>query len=241
MKKIDMHVHLGWWAFAIPDGGTADGLLRLCERYDIDYVAASSGQAIAYDMRRGNEEMARAASEHDPLLMYVYCNPNFLAESCAEMDRYLPEQFGVGVKIHCSYSGTPTSEPRMYDLIAEIARRTSLLKIHASGPDDIARWARQFPHLNIIVAHSFGANVTPAVDLAVEHPNVYLDFCSSHALRGRVDEALERCGARQIVFGSDMDLVDPAFTLGMFESADMTGEQARAVFHDNAARLLGMT
>ncbi len=37
-----------------------------------------------------------------------------------------------------------------------------------------------------------------------------------------------------------MDLLEPAFTLGMFEGAGMTEEQARAVYYDNAARLFGI-
>lgn len=240
MKKIDMHGHLGYWAFAIPHGGTAESLVHLCERYDIDYVAASSTHALVYDMRAGNEEMAKAASEHEQILMYVYVNPNFLAESCEEMDTYLPEQFGVGVKIHCGYSATSSSDPRMYDLIAEIARRTNLLKIHPGAAQDLAAWARAYPDLNIIIAHAFATDYPAAVELAAAHPNLYLDFCCSHASRGKVAYAVERIGTRQIVFGSDMDLIDPAFVLGMFEEADLTPEQQQAIYYDNAARLLGI-
>ncbi len=240
MKKIDMHTHLGHWCFAIPRSGTVESLLHLAARYEIEYLAASSTHAIVYDMRAGNEEMAEAASRYEPILMYVYCNPNFLAESCEEMETYLPEDWAVGVKIHCGYSATSTSEPRMHELIAEVARRTSLVKIHPGAAEDLAHWAGAYPDLNIIVAHSFATNYPAAVELAAAHPNIYLDFCSSHATRGKVRYAVNRIGAEQIVFGSDMDLIDPAFVLGMFEEADLTEAQKRAVYHDNGARLLGL-
>lgn len=240
MKKIDMHGHLGHWAFAIPGCGTAESLVHLCERYEIEYLAASSTQALTYDMRAGNEQMAQAAREHDPLLMYVYCNANWLAQSCAEMDMYLGEEFCVGVKIHCGYSGVSTGDPRMSDLMAEIARRTSLVKIHPGAAQDLARFARAYPDLNITIAHAFAGNYPAAVALAATHPNIYLDFCSSLATRGKVRYALDRVGARQIVFGSDMDLIDPAFVLGMFREAQMTPEEERAVYYDNGARLLGV-
>ncbi|MEA3403241.1 MAG: amidohydrolase family protein [Armatimonadota bacterium] len=240
MQKIDMHAHLGHWAFAIPNSGTVESLLHLCERYDIRYVAASSTHAIVYDMQSGNEEMAEAAREHEWLLMYVYANPNVLDQSCAEMDRYLPEDFAVGVKIHCNYSATGTGEPRMHDLMAEIARRTSLVKIHPGAAEDLAQWARVYRDLNIIIAHSFAASYAAAVDLALAHSNIYLDFCSSQATRGRVRYALDRCGPGQIVFGSDMDLLDPAWSMGIFEGADLTDEERQAVYWDNAARLLGV-
>jgi hypothetical protein len=240
VKKIDMHGHLGYWPFALPNCGTVESLLRLCDRYDIEQMAASSSLAMNYDMQAGNEEMAEAARRQDRLLMYVYVNPKYLIQSCTEMDAYLSEDFGVGCKIHTSYCATATSDPRMNDLIAEVARRTSLVKIHPGEAEDLARWARIYPDLNIIVAHAFGANYPAAVELAAAHPNIYLDFCCSNAGRGKVRYALDRLGPEQIVFGSDADLLDPAFTLGVFEAADLSDAEREAVYWANGVRLLGL-
>ena len=244
MKKIDMHGHLGYWAFPIPGAGTAESLARLCEKYDIEYLAASATQALTYDMQAGNQEMAEAAVAHRPILAYCYCNPNFLEQSCAEMDRYLPLADFVGVKIHAGYSSCPTGDPRMYELMPEIAARTTLVKIHTGGADVIGhlgRFAESHASLNIIVAHAMGAGYAALADLAVEHRNIYLDFCSSWAWRGKVEYAIGTCGPEQVVFGSDMDLIDPAFTLGMFEGAGLTDEQKRMIYYGNGARLLGLS
>jgi len=244
MKKIDMHTHLGQWWFPIPNSGTAESLLRLCDRYDIRRIVASSTQAIAYDMRAGNAEMAEAAEKHERILAYCYCNPKFLEESCEEMDTYLPLDNFVGVKVHASYSACGTGHPRMYDLIAEIAKRTSLVKIHNGGAEvgrHLAAHAEAHPGLNIIIAHALGADFKTAANVAADHSNLYLDFCSSWSYRGKVEYAVDKCGAGQIVFGTDMDLLDPAFTLGMFEGADISDEQRQAIYYDNAARLLGLS
>lgn len=243
MKKIDMHAHLGRWWFPIPNTGTVESLLRLCEEYDIEHAVISSGHAIAYDMRAGNAEVAEAVEKHEQLLGYCYCNANFLEESCEEMDAYLPRDCFVGVKIHASYSACGTGDPKMYELMEQIARRTSLVKIHTGGAEvrrHLAAYADKYPELNIIIAHALGADYKTAADLAAEHSNIYLDFCSSGAYRGKVEYAVQTCGVRQIVFGSDMDLLDPAFTLGQFEGAGLTEEQKQAVYYDNAARLLGL-
>ena len=96
MTKIDAHAHLGYWAFPIPKAGTAESLVRMCEKYDMQYCVASATQALTYDMQAGNAEMAEAAERHDPILGYCYCNANFLEQSVAEMDRYLPEGGFVG-------------------------------------------------------------------------------------------------------------------------------------------------
>jgi len=56
-----------------------------------------------------------------------------------------------------------------------------------------------------------------------------------------VRRAIEIAGIERIVFGSDMDLLSPAFTLGMFEDAALSPEEAGPAFSGNAKRILGWT
>ncbi|MCD6361211.1 MAG: amidohydrolase family protein [Armatimonadetes bacterium] len=243
MRKIDAHAHLGHWAFPISNAGTAESLVRMCEKYDMQYCAASATQALTYDMQAGNEQMAEAVERYEPILGYCYCNPNFLEQSVAEMERYLPMEGFVGVKIHGGYSACATGAPQMQELMPEIAARTSVVKIHTAGADvagALARYADEYPSLNIIIAHALGSDYVTAAALASAHSNIYLDFTSSWARRGKIEHALATCGAGQIVFGTDMDLFEPAFTLGMFEGAGLDEQQARAIYYDNAAKLFGV-
>ncbi|MBC7289517.1 MAG: metal-dependent hydrolase, partial [Armatimonadetes bacterium] len=89
MDIIDVHCHYGAWNFPIPGCGTVENLLRLCDRYGIRFALTSSAEAIVFDMRRGNEALARALGRDERLLGYVYCDPRDLPGSCAEMDAYL--------------------------------------------------------------------------------------------------------------------------------------------------------
>ncbi len=243
MRKIDVHGHLGVWNFPIP-GGTAENLLRLCHRHDIVRVAISSVLALCYDMRGGNAEVARAVSEHEELLGYVYCNPRQLRESIAEMERYLPLAGFVGVKIHAGYSATTNGDQRMQDLMAEVAQRARVVKIHSDGPDAIewiGRYAERYPGLAIIMAHACGGAYQEAARMAARHPNLYLEFCSSWAGAGRVRRALDLCGPEQVLFGTDMDLLDPAFVLGSYADAAMAPEEEQMVYWDNPVRVLGLS
>ena len=240
---IDLHAHFGTWNFPIPGCGTVDNLLRLCERYNIRWAACSSAEAIVYDMQSGNAALAEAIANAEPLLGYVVCNPNDIEGSVREMEAYLSAEKFVGVKIHPSYARMPTSAAEMAELFDEIARRARLVLIHTySGGDAqaVAKYARKHPHLAIILAHAGGPDTWAAVDAVADVPNVYLDFCCSHALRGRIEYALQKCGPGRLVFGSDMDLLDPAFTLGMFQDAGLNERQLRMALWENAVRLLGI-
>ena len=242
MKKIDLHGHLGVWHFPIPNAGTPDSLLRLCRKYDIEFVVCSSIDAIVYDMTGGNAHIVEALGPHDSLLTYVFCNPNFVDESCGEMDRYLGQPGVVGVKIHPQYSRVPISDPRMAELFAQVADRASLLLIHTfSAADALALipLAQAHPGLNIVMAHACGVASNVAADAASQCPNLHLDFCCSWANAGKVEYAVGKCGPEQIVFGSDMDLIDPAFVIGTFEGAGLSDGEKRLIYRENAERLLG--
>ena len=243
MKKIDVHGHLGIWPFAVPPARGAERLLRLCERDDIRFVACSSALALAYDLAQGNAELAQAIRGHDALLGYVSADPRFIDASVAEMDRYLPRDDFVGVKIHPRLSQTPDNAPWMARLISEVASRAPVLLMHTvdqNAARQMGRYARQYPGLGIILAHAAHTDSDEAARVAAAHHNVYLDFCCEWPGAGKVRRALEICGPGKILFGTDMDLLDPAFTTGMFESADLSDAESRAIYWDNAAGLMGL-
>lgn len=242
MKKIDMHGHLGSWDMPIPPADPARRLVTLCEREGIEYVVCSSALALQYDMVAGNAELAEAAAAHEPILGYVYVNPNTLSASVEQMERYLPTDEFVGVKIHPRLSGVPENAPKMAAMMDEVARCSHLLLIHTvdqNAARQMGVYAEKSPELNIILAHAAHTDYLVAAQVAADHPNIYLDFCCEWPGAGKIERALEICGAQRIVFGSDMDLLDPAFTRGMFESAGLTDMQQKLIYHDNAAKLIG--
>ena len=243
MKKIDVHAHLGSWFYPIPPGDPADRLLRLCEREDIAYAVCSSVLALEYDMVEGNAEMAAAIADHERFLGYVYVNANWLEESVAEMERYLPREDFVGVKVHPRLSGVAENTPQMADLIAEVARRSPALLMHTvdqNAAHQMARYAEEHPELTIILAHAAHSDSDEAARMARLRPNVYLDFACEWPGAGKIERALEICGPEKIVFGTDMDLLAPSFTRGMFEGGGLTDEQRKMIYYDNAARVLGL-
>jgi predicted TIM-barrel fold metal-dependent hydrolase len=244
MKKIDAHAHLGMWNFPIPNCGTVENLLRLCDKYDIEYTACSSSMSILYDMQEGNAELAEAVSDTGRMLGYVYVNPNFIPEAVAEMEQYLSEPGFVGVKIYTGgYTGVAVDAPIFSEMVSEVAKRASVMLVHtpnATVIQQLARYAQMYPTLSIIMGHAGATDWEVAAQVAAIHPNLYLEFCSSWAGREKLERATEICGFGQIVFGSDMDLIDPAFVIGQFEDARFTEDQKQSVYYGNAARLFGI-
>lgn len=215
-------------------------ILSLIEEFDIERVVLSSSKAIVYDMEEGNAELAAVLPRHEPLLGYVFANPNYLEQSCAEMDRYLAQDDFVGVKVHPNYSRRPIGSPEMAALIAEVAERDTVLLIHTyseSDANNIAAEANKHRRLPMILAHACGHAWSEAAKTAAECENVYLEFSCSLAERGKVEHAVKTCGPEKIVFGSDLDLLSPAFTTGMYRGAGLTPEQEEMIYRENARRV----
>ncbi len=243
-SKIDVHVHHGLWGFPARHADLVDRLLWLCDRENTVAAVCSSTLALRYDMVQGNAEMAKAIADQPRLLGYVSVNANWIEQSVAEMERYLPRDDFVGVKVHPPMSGVPANAPQMADLMKEVAARSPALLIHTVDQNtarQMGRYAERHPQLTIILAHAGHTDSDIAAQVAQEYSNIYLDFCCEWPGAGKIERAMQICGAEKIVYGSDMDVLEPAFTRGMFEEADLTDAQRQMIFYDNAARIFDIS
>jgi len=240
MRIIDVHGHYGTWPFAI-QAHDANGMLRLMDCHGIERVVLSSAEAIVYDMRSGNARMADAIEGQDRILGWVVANPNFVDASCEEMDRYLARPQFVGMKVHPAYARTEVSDSKMAALFDEIAKWNVPVEVHtysAAAARQVLELGRAHPDMPIIMAHAGASEYEAAAWCAAQVDNLFLEFCCSYAGRGRVRRAIEIAGIERIVFGSDIDLLSPAFSLGMFDDAALSDDEARMAFSGNAERIL---
>lgn len=240
MAIIDVHAHFGEWPFPAR-ALDAPGMLALMDRHGIARAIFSSVLAIVYDMEEGNRRLAETLKASERLFGYVVLNPNFPERSRREMDRYFDHPAFVGAKLHASYSRSPIGSERTQRLIAEVAARGKPLLLHTWGAADIAAVAATTAAEGppVIMGHAGADAWREGIRAAAENPRLYLDFCSSYAERDKIAQALAGAGAEKIVFGSDMDLIAPSFTLAMFEDTPMSDSQRDAICAANARRIFG--
>jgi predicted TIM-barrel fold metal-dependent hydrolase len=238
MPVFDVHAHLGAWPFPIQASRIEDieALMRRCE---IRACLVSSTKAIVYDMEEGNADVAAAIAGREGLFGYVVVNPNFLERSCAQLDEYYGRPQFAGAKIHPSYARTPMAADSLRALVAEVARRGRPLLIHCNGGEvaAAARLAAGFPALPIILGHA-GFDAWPeAARAAAEQANVYLEFCGTTAHRDKIRGAVDLAGARKVLFGSDLTLLDPGYGLGLIEDSGLDERTTRMILWENARNL----
>jgi hypothetical protein len=249
---IDAHVHLGDVAFfRVPDAGM-EAMLSLMDALGIDLAISMHGAGLMECFEEAFRASEAAYQHSGGRLPYclVY-HPLYPSDSLACIERALGRPGLVGIKIHPVqhqvYPEDPRYEPA-WQLAAErglpIVTHSWALSDHNPAqrhatPEHFESCVARFPVVNLVLGHAGGRyeGHLAAVRLAQRYSNVYLDLSGDVYSFGFVEWLVAQVGAERILFGSDMDWIDPRTHLGRILDADITPEEKRLILGENACRL----
>jgi len=241
VKRIDVHGHLGPW-YSPDDGAHLGALLAALRKWDIERTILSAARSLLVDMETGNREVEAAVEAYDELLGYVYVDPTRPDAAVAEIERYASHPKLVGIKSRPDYHDERIDSPAFRPILEAAAahRLPALIHFWEPGPPHAHIAVAEEFDLPIILAHAGGNLWKQCVDAVAGHPNIYLDFCSSIADAGKIEYGVAAVGADHVVLGTDLMLIHPAWTMGMFLDAEITDADRRLILRENAIRLFGL-
>ena len=238
---IDVHAHIGPYAFSIPDTSAA-GIVEGMNRTGIAQVVASTMPRASHPAAmRGNDLVLDAMRAHPGrILGYMFLWPSSAGEVAAEAERCVEAGFS-GVKLH-NVNGIAYTHPAYEPALAVADEHRMPVLVHTWGQDaDFAQCreiAERFPGLRLLTAHTGSSNEEEYCQLALDCPNVYLELAMSLSPRGLVKRLVERVGADQIVWGSDVCFINQAQQLGKVLGADIPDQDKAKILGGNARRIL---
>ncbi len=117
-----------------------------------------------------------------------------------------------------------------------------VVSAHPTDDEDMDRFARAFPRLNIIFAHPGNFDVCRRnAERLAAFDNVYLDICGTGLFRyGMLKFLVERTGEGKLLFGTDYPICNPLMQVGGVQYENITDKQREAIFSGNAKRLLAL-
>lgn len=175
----------------------------------------------------------------------IHIHPDFVDESCAEIDRAAAAGFClIGELVHYAF-GWELSHPGMLPILEHALSKNMILSLHVSGGQDIAgaaALADRFPQLPIILAHpGDGPRPRQHVEAMKNRKNMAIDLSGGGLFRyGTLTYLVRELGAERVLFGTDYPICTPSLYVGGVLSERLTREELALVFAGNAKRLLGI-
>lgn len=237
---IDLHGHLGRYAFPVPDLTTA-GLTAVMDRCGVSRLVCSHMQCMSADDAWGNSQvLAHMREAPDRILGYVSVFPSSADQVRASVEGWLEAGF-CGLKIHDA-NGFRYDDPAYEPAYALANRRALPVLLHTWGTppqfEAAVTIARRFPDLTVILAHGGSTNPDAYIRTVLAAPNIVMDTCFSRCPAGLVEYLVVRAGAERVVFGSDCYFYSLTQQLGKIMAADLDEEALRLVLCGNAERIL---
>lgn len=238
---IDVHGHWGPWFFAMNIGDEAENL-RLMDSYGITMQLVSASEGVVYDAPGGNAKLAHVLERNPRLRGYLVVNPNDPVAGATDIRRHMGSGLWSGVKIHTGYPLRGIDSPQMRDTFAMLNDFSVVVLIHTWGPDvlTLPRLLADNPRLRVIAGHMGADRWDLAAQAAQSCDRLYLEPSCSLTEALRLRHVLATAPARQLLFGTDATLIDPAVAFGLVADAHPDAALAEALYWRNAADLFDL-
>jgi uncharacterized protein len=257
---IDAHIHIGHMAnFFMPDNSLRR-MIGVMDRCGIKAVCASHIMGLmTHHFEYAHAETLEAVRAF-PGRIYGYAiyDPYFPGESLDVVKRHLEMDGFVGVKIHPAGHRYPIDGERYMPLWEYASARGVPVLTHTwdatpqntypyelvpaqvnAQPKLVAFVAERFPDLSIIMAHSGGHydGHLQAIDVAGKHERVYVDIAGETIGFGLIEWFVREIGANKILYGSDINWLDPRAHVGRVLGARISLEEKERILFKNAVSL----
>lgn len=240
-----------------PGGGriSAEELLARMDRAGVDRAVTWLQPPYMRQTDEANACVARAMRDHpERILGFGWADPNLGVRKARDTVRRCIEDYGLhGVKLNGAQNSFYIDDPEIsLPVVEEVAGTGKLLAFHVGAdaferthPFRVAKVARLFPKLQILMVHMGGvchADVTDAaIEFAGECPNLTL---VGSAVRTRaILKAVGALGADRVCFGSDtpFELMHVELArYGALLDGEASEEEKALVLGGNIARLFGL-
>ena len=248
---IDADVHIS----PTPEGGnsiTYNELVKLMDSAGVDKAVTWLQPPYMRKIDRANEYVFEAAKKHpDRILGFGWADPNLGVEKAKDMVKKCVNCYGFyGVKLNGAQNSFYIDDPKLsLPVIEEIARTGKILAFHVgtdayeqTHPFRVAKIARLYPEMTILVVHMGGVAYADlsnaAIEFARENSNMIL--VGSEVRSIPILKAVKTLGADRVCFGSDAPFEIMHVELARYNAlldGEVTEEEKKMVLGGNIERI----
>ena len=251
---IDVNASLGHWPFRKLRHNTAEGMLSLMARVEIDVAWVAMLDCVFYrDVQDGNGDLRDSIRDFSQKLVPVaVINPNF--PGWQEDIECCVRDWGMKiVRLYPNYHNYALGDPCFAELLdaAEklglvvcIAPRVADDRMHhwhvkVPGTDlsPLAGAISSRPELPIVLCNASVADLANLGSALAESPNVFVEISHIESVGG-VAELAESIGVSRVLFGTHAPYLSAESAVLKMQEADLSDEDRACILGGNTKRLL---
>lgn len=170
---------------------------------------------------------------------------------CDRLAPYIQHPDCVGIKIHPSLHGI-AGDDHSYDAAYRLAEQYNIpIMTHSwdisptnpvqylSYPDRFRPHLKNHPEATLILGHAGGrpGAMEAVIGLCREFPRVRVDLSGDYHDNGLIEKLAHDIGIERILFGSDINWIDPRANLAPVLAADISDEDVLRILRTNALEM----
>lgn len=248
---VDAHGHNGpTEKFPVPDLEFSTGAWRaFMHSCAIQEFFVTPAQALE-NPEKNPEELSRLLRREMPgcIRYFSVFFPGLGREHLDRIACFLRDPDCAGIKIHPSAHGVPADDPS-YDPIYELAERhRRTIVTHSwdisptnpvqklSHPDRFRVHLKNHPEATLVLGHAGGrpGAMESVIRLCREFPRVKVDISGDYFDNGLLEKLVADIGVEKIIFGSDVNWIDPRTNLGPVLASGISDTGVLKILQSNA-------
>ena len=197
------------------------------------------------DIRKWNRMGLQAKSLYPDLFIPgIHVHGAFPEESAQEIG-YMYEKENVRwigeLVAHSTGTGAYDS-PGMFAIYETAVKWNMPVNIHCADLEVVENVVKNFPKLNVILAHpDDAASFLARSELVSRYENLYLDISGTGLFRwGMLQYCVKLLGAHKILFGTDFPICNPAMYVAGVLAEKLSEKENELIFAGNFLRLTGL-
>ena len=230
-----------------PDTVNSDNFVSELRRSGVTKSCGSVIRQLANpafnEIKELNQQAILFRNNHpDFFIPGIHVHANYPEESCREIEQLhaTEEICWIGELVAYFFDYKSYVAPGM-NQIYDLAQNLNLpINIHPYGLDEIEQICRNFPKLNIIIAHPTGDKdgIIARYELIKKYQNAYLDLSGSGLFRwGMLKYGVNMVGKHKFLFGTDYPICNPAMMIEAVKFEISNDDELEAIFSGNFKRL----
>ena len=252
---IDVNVSLSRWPFRRLIGDEpADLVARLRKRNVVQAWAGTFDGILHKDLAAANARLARDCRTHGPgfLVPFGSINPK-LPDWQEDLRRCHEVHQMPGIRLHPNYHGYQLDDPAFRELLKLAVARKLLVQLALCMEDvrvqhplmqvppvdftPLADLVAAQPQLRLVILNSYPTLPVERLKKLSAAGEVYFDFATLERV-GTVARLAAQVSYPRVLFGSNYPLYYFESALLKVKESGLTETQTKAVFEENARRLL---